>query len=193
MAWVKKALCCPNNGQDVFFADYDYRDDASLGPPIWFLKTPHFTLLEGASGLPLRTVAVFNLADEARDFALTPAKLRLPAGDYTITDVWSLETADLSRFAGFTLAGRRSRLFAVSPKTDQLQVLDANTKIDAVTATGKGLAIHFAHAGDLALVLSRKPRRLLLNGRRMKAEVARGKGNWLVKVRIPARAVIDVA
>jgi hypothetical protein len=161
LRWVKKAICCPNNGRPVHFADYDYRDPASLGPPIWFSNTPHFSRLEGHERLPRRTVAVFNLTDEPRTFTLTPGKLRLPAGRYVATNVWSLTSEDLG---DVTLAPRSSRLLAISPKTDWLQILDANIRVEDVQVGGDTLAIRFAHAGDLELLTNRGLTRTKLTG-----------------------------
>lgn len=185
MKWVRKALCCPNNGQDVYFVDYDYRDRSSLGPPIWYLRTPHFTLLEGSAWMPLRTVAVFNLADDEKSFGLTAAKLGLPAGKYTITDIWSLETRDIKAFRKFALPGRSSQLFAVNAQSREPKVLDADIKITGAELIRNGLSVKFAHRGSLTLALSVRPKSVRFNGAALKAEIRQGSGNWTVECRLP--------
>ena len=40
---IPKALCNINNGQDVHFAQYDYRKHNSLPPAIWYNDTPLFS------------------------------------------------------------------------------------------------------------------------------------------------------
>lgn len=39
---LKKAACNPNNGQDVYFAGYDYRNHAAVAPEICTLKPRTF-------------------------------------------------------------------------------------------------------------------------------------------------------
>ena len=89
LPWLRKAICCPNNGADVFFADYDYRSEKEPAPSIWFIRTPHFSRRESAPALPRRTVAVFNLRDKPRRFTLTSRKLGLAPGRWLATDVFS--------------------------------------------------------------------------------------------------------
>lgn len=128
---LKKAACNPNNGQDVYFAGYDYRNHTGKAPEILYFKTPHFSRLENADGLPLRTAALFNLEDEAKSFSLSPQELGLPAGRYLFTDVWSGEQMEAEGCLSVRLEPHASRMLAVS-RPDGLRLLDANLRINGI-------------------------------------------------------------
>jgi hypothetical protein len=183
MKWVKKALCCPNNGQDVFYADFDYRNDKDVVPPIWYLKTPHFSLLEGEEGLPARTVALFNLSDEEQEINLTAEKLNLEKGNYLITDIWSLETKPISEFAKIKLPRRSSRLLSISHE-EGLQVLDSNMKINSIRVAKENLSINIAYKGDLELVLNFKPSSFEFDGQELPVEVNENGNSFVVAGKI---------
>lgn len=129
---LKKAACNPNNGQDVYFAGYDYRNHAAAAPEILYFKTPHFSRLEGTDALPLRTVALFNLEDHSKKYSLSLAELGLPDGEYIFTDVWSGEQYTVEKNGFLTaLEPHASRMLAVSC-ADGIQLFDANIRINAV-------------------------------------------------------------
>lgn len=156
-AVLKKAVCCLNNGQDVYFADYDYRsrDDA---PEIWYLKTPHFSTLSEASGLPLRTVAFFNLQDEEHDFEVDFTALGLNAGEYYMKNVWS-DVCTIANRLKSTLPAHSSTLLMISSR-EKVQLLDSNLKVDAITLANNAMQLDFGYAGDFELTLSHKPANL---------------------------------
>jgi hypothetical protein len=185
MKWVKKALCCPNNGQDVYFANYDYRDNDLKGPEIWYLKTPHFSLLEGHDILPLRTVAVFNLNDEARDFSIDLKKLDLLSDNYIFTDVWSFESFPVSDNCQIKLNGRSSRLFSVSHVDKGWQILDSNIKIDSAQKDGDALRIILPHKGELELLLNKSSERLIFNDCDIDFKSEKKGSNTLLSLTLP--------
>jgi hypothetical protein len=180
MKWVKKALCCPNNGQDVFFANYDYRKE-SKGPETWYLKTPHFSLLEDNEALPVRTFALFNLEDKARDISVKLSDLDLPDGAWRITNVWTLESEVVEGSFSKKINARGSALFAVSPE-NSYQILDANIKIDSAKTTENGLKISLAHKGELELVLNFKPEKILANGKSISFDLKEAKGIFIANL-----------
>ena len=165
MKWIKKAICCPNNGQNVFFADFDYRNPVTKGPEIWYLKSPHFSLIENNPCLPSRTVALFNIDDEIKEISLEASDLDLDIGDYVVTDIWSLETFSFDYFKRVVLPARSSRLFAINKiENDVVSVLDSNIKIDSVDYYEKNLVVQIAHKGNLELLLSQNPKKVEFNG-----------------------------
>jgi Alpha galactosidase C-terminal beta sandwich domain len=153
-AILKKAVCCLNNGQDVFFADYDYRsrDDA---PEIWYLKTPHFSTLCEEDGLPLRTIAFFNLQEEEREFEVDFASLGLDADEYYIKNVWS-DACSAEGKIKCTLAAHASALFMISSK-EKAQLHDSNLKVESIELKDNFMKLSFGYSGDFELMLSRKP------------------------------------
>ena len=179
MRWVRKALCCPNNGQDVFFADYDYRLADAWAPPIWYLRTPHFSRLEDDIYLPMRTVAIFNLGDDEQEFSLTSTKLKLTEEEFWVTDIWSLETCSLADLRSIRLPGRSSRLFAINRTDDGPQVLDADVQILRTEKRGRTLWLELAHAGPMEIVLTRAPEAIQFSAAG-EFQVHQGKGNWRV-------------
>jgi len=153
-AILKKAVCCINNGQDVFFADYDYRlTDAA--PEIWYLKTPHFSTLSEEEGLPLRTIAFFNLQDEERDFKVDFISLGLAGNEYHVKDVWS-DACSVAKNIKCTLPAHASALFMIS-SYGEMQLLDSSLKVDSIELKDDSMRLDFGYAGNYELTLSRKP------------------------------------
>lgn len=152
--WLQKAVCCPDNGRDVFFADYNYR--ATDKPPeVWYLKTPHFSTLSEVAGLPLRTVAVFNLEDKEREFNISFASLGLTEGRYLVKDVWS-DACSVEQAIQCTLPPHGSTLLAVS-RTGTPQLLDADLKVESIISSAGAMNIKFGCSGKLEMLLSHKP------------------------------------
>jgi len=191
MRWVRKALCCPNNGQDVHFAGYHYRKNDEA-PAIWYVRTPHFSRIAGNDTLPLRTVGVFNLHDAARRFAVEPSELGLPDASYTVTDVWTLESVAVSGTLTLELAGRSSKLLAVNP-TRAPQVLDANIRVEHAERGASDLKIAFADRGDLELVLDFEPDNVRFAGAPMKHTVRAATDNWIVNAALPHAGTVRVS
>lgn len=178
MRWLRKALACLNNGQDVYFARFDYRAEDSI-PAIWYLETPWFTRLTGNPCLPERTVGIFNLGSAPKSFSLKAADLGLSGSKLVATDVWSGETIPFKALAKLTLAAHESRLYTISAPTKPM-VLDANLEITAAERTGSSLALSFRHAGKVELVLSAKPRSSAFDSHMRKPVISKGRGNWLL-------------
>ena len=128
---LKKAACNPNNGQDIYFVNYDYRvqSDDFVTPDTIYFKTPHFSVVENGECIPVRTVAMFNIREDEKTISFNVSDLGLKKGEYIFTDVWSGEQLDFSETAEFTLRPHTSRLLAVSKK-DGLQLYDANIRIN---------------------------------------------------------------
>ncbi len=153
---LKKAACCPENGCDVSFVNFDYR--AGHRPPTEFFRQgAYFSHLRGNPALPVRTVAVFNLGEEEKSFAVAFADLGLEPGEYFVCDVRDCRVSrESASFAG-TLAPHASRLFTVTPVTEFPAVLDADREITGVDAAAKRLTVRFASPGAVELVLPEVP------------------------------------
>ena len=179
MKWVKKALACPNNGQDVFFANFDYRTTHDA-PEIWYIKTPHFSLFSNDS-LPCRTIGVFNLGEDEKTYCLRPENFGLdPNEKYLITDVWSLKTEVFLNEYEFALAPHVSRLLAISVDNGKQQILDCNMKIVGTGDDSANPIPEFAFDGSLEIVFSRKPENTEL-AQYNNFVMENGDGNWIVK------------
>lgn len=161
---LRKAACNPNNGQDVYFAQFDYRDHTQRSPEILYFKTPHFTRMEGNAALPLCTAGVFNLDDKAKTFTLRFDELDLENGLYVLTDVWGGEQTDATDSFTITLEPHASRLLAVS-KMDGIQLFDANLRLNSVSVTDKRMVLEADYAlTEVELMFSKVPRAIRQNG-----------------------------
>lgn len=154
---LRKAACNPNNGQDVYFAQFDYRDHTQRSPEILYFKTPHFSRLEGHHALPLRTVGIFNLTDEEKTYTVRFDELDLANTTHRLTDVWSGEAWCAEKEITVTLAPHASRLIAVS-NPDDVQVYDANIRINDIAVKKDRLVLNADYAlDDVEITLSKAP------------------------------------
>ena len=172
--FLKKAICCPNNGQEVFFAGFDYRKTDEC-PAVWYLKTPHFSLQADMPSLPLRTMAIFNISDEERDFTVDFAQLGLTAGEYLVTDVWDESTSACGSIR-CRLKPHSSTLLSVNAASVEPQLLDSNLKVDSVCVKDSQMNITFGYRGKFTLTLSKPP----VGADKSVISVVDGKGNWQV-------------
>lgn len=124
---LQKAVACINNGQDVYFANYDYRRKGANIPNVIYIKTPFFAV-ETNEALPLRTVALLNADDEQKTFSVEFSALGIDGGEYVVTDVWSGETKLVKGAYNVTLPAHGSVLINLNC-TDGAQILDANVEI----------------------------------------------------------------
>lgn len=159
---VRKATCHINNGQDVYFADYDYRVVGAL-PEVMYLKTPHFSN-EAKDFAPVRTVAVFNISDNDGEIrTVTRTGLGLLEGEYILTDVWTGERFELSEKIDFTLLAHGSRLFSVNKKAGAI-LLDSNVELVDMDYDGIALTATLSYPYECELTLTREPVSVTVNG-----------------------------
>ncbi len=150
MERLRKAVCCPNNGQDVFMPGWDYR--ASDDPPeIFCFRGPFFSLLRGEKQLPLGTLAFFNLGEAAAPRRVRREDLELPEGNYLAWDVWHETLTCWSGELTASVPAHGSTLFSIAVNDGSVQLLDADMKVDAVTPVADGLQVTFAFAGQVVL------------------------------------------
>lgn len=163
---IKKAICNPNNGQDVFYLQYDYRKPGMMNlPEIIYFKTPHFSAKENCDLLPLRTVGLFNYAEETKEFSLTLEELGLEAGDYTVTNVWTGEKTAINHKISTKLEPHGSCLLAIN-MTKEYGILDANIRINDISLAENIMFIETDYtAKDVEITLSKKPKKILLDNK----------------------------
>jgi hypothetical protein len=191
MKWVRKALCCPNNGQDVFFVGFDYRNEHSVAPAVWYLRTPHFSHLERNVHLPQRTVAIFNINDKEETFRFNVAQMDIPAGRYLVTNIWTGEVQRIDDIIEMRLEERSSVLLSLNVESPT-QILDANMKIDDVHETPVGLRFTLEYPGDLELLLSFRPSGLECDDRVIALTVEPQGEFWRASCTIPKAGVMTM-
>lgn len=162
---LKKAICNPNNGQDVYFVNYDYRAKKTKSlPDAMYFKTPHFSCVEGNSAMPIVTFGLFNVEDEARSITVSPTDMGLAAGSYVFTNVWTGEQQTTDTLTD-TVEPHGSALYAVS-RTDGVQLYDANIRINALHMQDDVMTLETDYKSkDTELLLSAQPKKIMLEGR----------------------------
>ncbi len=155
---LKKLICNPNNGQDVFLVKYDYRAKDGKLPRILYFNTPHFSTMENNPSLPLKTVGLFNAEDRPVAVEFSPADLKLENGQYRLTDIWNDRQFEFNGSIKFELAAHESLVMGISPVNEQPQLLDADVKVlNAKFAEGR-MSLEFAYEGELRLTFDRPAR-----------------------------------
>lgn len=106
---LKKAISYLNNGENVYFAKYDYRKSGFNLPRIIYIKSI-FDIPDSYGNV--RTVAVFNTGEDDLRLNFSATDLGLEGKNYCFRDVWSEEMiyADVLEI---TLKPHESRLFTV--------------------------------------------------------------------------------
>jgi len=162
---LKKAVACPNNGDDVYLGSYDYRKPGRCTPELIFIKTPHFST-ETHAALPIRTLALFNIEEREKSVTFTPAELGLQNGRYVLTDIWCGEQIDFESSLTVNLTSHESRLFSVNTKSD-MQIYDSNIKISDVKIAENYITIKTHYASDAELLLSIEVEEIEFNGEKL--------------------------
>ena len=180
---LKKAVACPNNGDDVYLGRYDYRKAGRNTPDVIFIKTPHFSTEKGEH-LPVRTLALFNIENAPKEISFKLSELDLEKGDYVLTDVWSGEQISISDEYSVTLKAHESRLFSLNKKTE-LEIFDANFKLGALKREDDELSFSVYYACDAEITLSKTPKLITLDGEEL--EFSTNKGVVSFKITAPGK------
>lgn len=165
---LKKAACNPNNGQDIYFVGYNYRDKNCYVPEIIYFNTPHFSTVENGESIPVKSVGLFNVFEEERVLSFQTEDLGLEKGRYILTDVWNGEQFDFSDKITFTVRPHASRFFAVSRKSG-FQLYDANIRINSSKLEKNGITLETDYAvKDVELFFSHKVKSIRLNDNKIR-------------------------
>ena len=180
---IKKALCNINNGQDVHFAQYDYRKHNALPPAIWYNDTPLFSRKSNTKALPLKTVALFNLTDEVSKIKLSAEDVKLPKGNYILTDVWTQQQWKLNDVLEFTLPKHGSLLLELNENCG-IQIFDSNIRLEKTEDNIMSFATDYASSAEL--LISNKPSKILFNGQ----EIDFSFENKITKFNVPDKGIL---
>jgi len=186
MTVLKKATCNPNNGQDIFFVGYDYRNLHYSVPEVVYFKTPHFSKLSGCPVLPMITVGMFNLDDDAKILSFNVSDFELDTGKYIITDIWSGEQLEISDSYSVEVPPHGSRVFALNI-ADDLSLYDANVRINNVYVCNDALELETDYKfNDAEFLLSKLPKKVSFDGIDMKWSYKNNK----VFVSLPCKGIL---
>ena len=185
---LKKATCNPNNGQDVYFVGFDYRASRFAVPEVMYFKTPHFSVVENNDIIPLRTVGLFNLSEEEREYGFSLADLGLETGEYVLTDVWTGEQYTVTDRFSTPIIPHGSCLLAVS-KAGGVKLYDANIRINGAKCCGDTLILETDYAyADAELLFSAEPKTIVCEGEELPFAVENG----VTKLAIPAKTTVQI-
>ena len=162
---LQKAACNLNNGQDVYFVDYDYRKRGRDIPKIMYIKSSHFST-EETDVLPRRTVALFNPEDESQEISLDFEKLGLKAQSHICFDVWTGEEIFVKKEHTVSLPPRSCKLLAVS-EVGRAKILDTNVKIVGVKYLDNEMVFDIPYGAKVELFCAEEVLELFVNESRM--------------------------
>lgn len=157
---LQKAICCPNNGKNVYFIDYDYRKSGRNVPLIMYFVGAHFSR-EQNKVLPLRTVALFNPDDEERTICFEVQKMGIETQKVFCTEIWTGEQLVCEDAISATLSPRSCKLYTIAAQDALL--LDSNVQICAAHTTENGVEFEIPYKGKVELILSFEPTKVLYN------------------------------
>ena len=176
---LQKATCNINNGQDVYFSQFDYRKKGRVIPEIMYIKTPTFSVESEKEFMPVRTVALFNVSEETKSFEINAAELGLSADEYVYTDVWSFEQEQNSVLR-VTLKAHESRMFAVNKK-QEYSIFDANCKISNAVQNANAIDFEAGAVETAEILVSKKVSSVKVNGKQTPFEYADGVVKFALK------------
>ncbi|MBE7068717.1 MAG: hypothetical protein E7381_05390 [Clostridiales bacterium] len=91
---LQRAVQYLNNGENVYFAKFNYRRKGMLVPEIIYINSAFDCADEGYI-----TVALFNAEETEKEIAFAPADVNLPEGEYEVENVWRNEKERRRNFA----------------------------------------------------------------------------------------------
>lgn len=174
---LKKATCNPNNGQDVYFVDFNYRAQSAI-PEIFYIKTSLFAS-EEKECLPARTVAFFNMSKETKTYTVSLQDLGLECAEYEIIDVWSGERSTFGAVHTFVVEAEQSKLIAIVKKVE-FAICDANIRLMDVRVEGDSIVAHTDYGSEAECILSSVPCKILFNGNELLFEQTGGNITFVV-------------
>ena len=104
---LQRAVAYLNNGENVYFAKYDYRQKGINLPQIIYINSAFDSADDG-----YKTVAVFNDGDAEKTVRFSPTDIGLDDGEYQTEFVWEGKTETLNEFA-FALKPHQSLLLKI--------------------------------------------------------------------------------
>ena len=104
---IKRAVQYLNNGEDVYFANFDYRRKGEILPEIIYINSAFDCDDKG-----YKTVAVFNYEQTEKTVSFTNADIGLDEGEHEVEFVWENRVEKLGSFS-FKLQSHGSVLLKI--------------------------------------------------------------------------------
>ncbi len=125
---LQKATCNINNGQDVYYIGFDYRKKGHEIPEIMYCLTPVFSTEKEKDFIPIRTLALFNFSDEAKEFIVRPKDMGIEEKSITTTEVWTGKQEKNVDELKVVLHPHESKLYAIN-LIREFCIFDTNFKV----------------------------------------------------------------
>ena len=104
---LQRAVQYLNNGEDVYFAKYDYRKKGINIPEIMYINSAF-----DCSDDNYKTVAVFNNGETVKRITFTNEDIGLSEGIHQVEFVWEQSVQEMSEYS-FTLKPHQSVLLKI--------------------------------------------------------------------------------
>ena len=110
----------------------------------------------------MRTVALFNMSQESKQYVLTLKDLELDKGEYVITDVWNEEIVKFDSQITFTVGAEQSRLFSITKK-NKFALYDANIRLTNVRVENDSIVANTDYGADAECAFENMPCKIIFN------------------------------
>jgi hypothetical protein len=182
---LRKAVCNPDNGRDVYFAGYDYRKPGYSVPEIIYFNTPHFSPCR-ADCVPAVTAGVFNVTDDPKTVFLKTAHLGLKKDDYILTDIWTGETYRGDNVK-FVLGPHESKVFSINVNRG-VQFLDADIRLNGFERSDARITCVSDYGAEAEFLFNAPPSAVTFNGEKLKFDRIGNK----IKFAVPGEGKIQI-
>ena len=147
IGYLKKAACCVNNGEDVYFVNYDYRRPGRHVPNIFYLKSAQYSTIKENNAMAVRTVGLFNtFDDENLDVKFTIADLKLDTNKkYRAFDLWTKEEYNIDENGSLSFSLIPHESIAISIIEDDLTLIDSNVEVKSINKVDDSINMTFAY------------------------------------------------
>lgn len=112
---LQRATSYLNNGEDVYFAKYDYRKSGEVLPEIIYINSPCFANDEDFKDV-VKTVAFFNPCESQKEIIFSLYDLRLADAEYLFTEVWDNSSLTVKEGSSICLDAHGSKLYVVEKR-----------------------------------------------------------------------------
>jgi hypothetical protein len=145
-------------------------------------------VVENNDAMPLRTVGLFNVYEEDREFGFSLEELGLEAGEYVVTDVWTGEQYTMNDRFATNVEFHGSRLLAIT-KAGEYKLHDANIRINSAAVCDNVMTLEADYKYDDAqLFFSTAPKAIAFEGKALEFTT---EGN-LTKFAVPGKGKLTV-
>ena len=184
---LTKACCNPNNGQDCYFVNLDYRKPGYTTPDAIYLKTPLFTNEGDKDFIPLRTVGLFNLEERKKTFSIKLSDLGLDDGKYILTDVWTGKRLRAGKEYKTTLKKHSSRIITISKRVKN-SIIDADIRMLNVEKNKKTITFETDYAKQAKITLFGTPKSVKFDGK----DIEYIFNNGILSLFVPGKGKIQI-